>query len=133
MLVPVLCEELDVGLNFKYKQRRCTGSYRNRPIVELKWSTEEGTYSLEDSRLKDYIIDIGKIKDYKSPQNISWNDDPAKNHDAIEAVDSVDDRAEVEWRITSADNRNAIGNLKSEVNLSHPPEQRTARLVDTTV
>lgn len=37
-----------MGLNFRYKRTRCTGKYKDRPLVEVRWTTEEGAYSLED-------------------------------------------------------------------------------------
>jgi len=122
-----------VALKFKYKQRQCTGSYRNRPIVELKWSTEEGTYSFDDSSLKKYIVDIGRIEDYESPQNLPLDDEPAKNYKGIESMAFMGDETEVKWRITPADNVNAIGNLKNDIDISRPPERRRARLIDETV
>jgi hypothetical protein len=42
------CQEDGVGLKFRYKRTRCTGSYRDRPLLDVRWSTEEGTYSLDD-------------------------------------------------------------------------------------
>jgi len=37
-----------VGLTFRYKRTRCTGSYKDRPFLEVRWSTEEGAYTLDD-------------------------------------------------------------------------------------
>lgn len=37
-----------VGLNFRYKRTRCTGKYKDRPLLEVRWTTEEGAYSLDD-------------------------------------------------------------------------------------
>jgi hypothetical protein len=42
------CQEDGVGLKFRYKRTRCTGSYKDRPLLEVRWSTEEGSYSLDD-------------------------------------------------------------------------------------
>ena len=37
-----------MGLTFRYKRTRCTGSYKDRPLLEVRWTTEEGSYSLDD-------------------------------------------------------------------------------------
>jgi len=37
-----------MGIKFRFRRTKCTGRYRDKPLVELRWTTEEGDYCLED-------------------------------------------------------------------------------------
>lgn len=37
-----------MGIKFRFRRTKCTGSYRDKPLVEVRWTTEEGDYCLDD-------------------------------------------------------------------------------------
>lgn len=37
-----------MGLTFRFRRTKCTGRIKDKPVLELRWTTEEGTYALED-------------------------------------------------------------------------------------
>ncbi|MBU1002224.1 MAG: hypothetical protein KKE73_06845 [Proteobacteria bacterium] len=37
-----------MGIKFRFRRTKCTGRYRDKPLVEVRWTTEEGDYCLED-------------------------------------------------------------------------------------
>ncbi|BBD06754.1 hypothetical protein [Desulfovibrio ferrophilus] len=37
-----------MGMKFRFRRTKCTGRYRDKPLVEVRWTTEEGDYCLDD-------------------------------------------------------------------------------------
>lgn len=37
-----------MGIKFRFRRHKCTGRYRDKPVVELRWTTEEGDYCLDE-------------------------------------------------------------------------------------
>lgn len=51
-----------MGLKFKYRRTRCTGSYRDKPLLEVRWTTEEGAYSLDDLIAGDLGVKLPELE-----------------------------------------------------------------------
>jgi len=56
-----------VGLKFRYKHTRCTGFFREKPLLEVRWTTEEGAYSLGDLIAGDLGLALPPDKRAASP------------------------------------------------------------------